>query len=102
MPAAQPRRKNADPEDSAAPLAAATTARRVQPFTSPTARLADELAVPAPSPVHQLQAELLQRTALAEVEAEAPYAGWFRLAFPLASSALLWAGILWGVGNLLA
>ncbi|WP_421839117.1 hypothetical protein [Novosphingobium sp.] len=64
------------------------------------ARLADELAVPAPSPVHQLQAELVQLTVSPEAEADQLYPGWFRLAFPLASSLLLWAAILWGASHL--
>jgi hypothetical protein len=70
------------------------------------ARLADDQAAPSPSPVHRLQAELAQLTepvlAPGEVGAEGLgeglYPGWFRLAFPLVSSAMLWAAILWGVG----
>jgi len=58
------------------------------------------MAVPAPSPVHRLQADLLQRTALHEPEAEPLYPGWLRIGFPLASSVLLWALILWGAARL--
>jgi hypothetical protein len=62
------------------------------------ARLADDLAVPAPSPVHRLQAGLAQLTTPGEAVAEGLYPGWFRLTFPMVTSALLWGAILWGVG----
>ncbi len=100
MPAAQPRPKCADSAVPVAPSAAAPGAR-LAPASSPTAaRLADELAVPARSPVHQLQAELVQRTTPADPDALPLYPGWFRIAFPLTSSALLWAAILWGASRL--
>ena len=68
-----------------------------------TARLADDQAVPMPSPVHRLQAGLAQLTSPEEASPEQErvdtlYPGWFRLAFPLAASAVLWAAILWSVG----
>ncbi len=65
-----------------------------------TARLADDQAVPMPSPVHRLQAGLAQLTSPEEERAEDLYPGWFRVAFPLAASAALWAVILWGFGVL--
>jgi hypothetical protein len=64
------------------------------------ARIADELAVPTPSPVHRLQAGLAQLTTSEEVPQEQLYPGWFRLIFPLAASLMLWAAILWGIGRL--
>ncbi len=64
------------------------------------ARIADDLAVPAPSPVHRLQADLVQLTAREEVCDERLYPGWFRVTFPLAASATLWAAIIWGIGQL--
>lgn len=100
MPAAQPRPESAVPAFPAAPPAAAPGARSAPASSSAAARLADELAVPAPSPVHQLQAELVQLTTPADPVAEQLYPGWFRLAFPLASSGLLWAAILWGASRL--
>lgn len=62
------------------------------------ARLADDFAVPAASPVHRLQANLAQLTAPADPRAEGLYPGWFRIGFPLGASALLWAAIIWGLG----
>lgn len=100
MPAVQRRRKSANPAVSAAPPPAAPEVLRAPASPSATARLADDLAVPAPSPVHQLQAELLQLTLPEAAESEELYPGWFRLAFPIASSALLWAAILWGASRL--
>jgi len=99
MPAAQPRRKSADPAASALRQAAGAEVARAAGPAAPTARLADELAVPARSPVHQMQAELLQLTLPEHVEAEDLYPGWFRLAFPITSSALLWAAIIWGASR---
>ncbi len=61
-----------------------------------SARLAGVGDAPVYSPVHRLQSEL--------AIFEAPerdsdhYPGWFRVSFPIASSAALWAAILWGVG----
>ncbi len=101
MPAAQPRPKSASSEGSAARPAAKPETFAAPAPSSPAARLADELAVPAPSPVHQLQAELVQLTIPPNTDAEPRYPGWFRLAFPLASSALLWAAILWGARRLI-
>lgn len=100
MPAAQPRPESAVSAASAWPTAAVPEASRAPASALPSARLADELAVPAPSPVHQLQAELVQLTAPPQEQEEVLYPGWFRLAFPLASSALLWAAILWGASRL--
>lgn len=60
------------------------------------ARLADDLAVPAPSPVHRLQADLAQLTTPEAEIADRLYPGWFRLIFPLSASVMLWAVILWG------
>ncbi|WP_421848370.1 hypothetical protein [Novosphingobium sp.] len=101
MPAAQPRPESAVSATPAVPPGAAPGARPAPASASAAARLADELAVPAPSPVHQLQAELAQLTAPPDPDAEQLYPGWFRLAFPLVSSALLWAAILWGASHLL-
>lgn len=100
MPVAQPRPESAISAAPAAPPAAAPEAARTPIPISPAARLADELALPAPSPVHQLQAELVQLTAPPQAEEEVLYPGWFRLAFPLGSSLLLWAAILWGASFL--
>ncbi|WP_054121099.1 hypothetical protein [Novosphingobium sp. AAP93] len=99
MSAAQPRRTSADPAASAMPQAAAPDVLGAPPSAAPAARLADELAVPARSPVHQLQAELLQLTVPEHIVPEDLYPGWFRLAFPIASSALLWAAIIWGASR---
>ncbi|GEN99796.1 hypothetical protein NSE01_16290 [Novosphingobium sediminis] len=99
MSAAQPRRKIADPAVSTAPGMAVPEAQHASALPPPSARLIDELAVPAASPVHQLQAELLQLTQPEEPQAEELYPGWFRLAFPIASSAFLWAAILWGASH---
>ncbi len=100
MPAAQPRPESAVPAASTQAPAAAPEALRAPVSASPAARLADELAFPARSPVHKLQAELLQLTMPEESPTEELYPGWFRLAFPIASSALLWAAILWGASRL--
>lgn len=99
MPAAQLRRKSADPAASAGLQAAAPELRIAPPSASPAARLADDLAVPTRSPVHQLQAELLQLTLPDHIEPEVLYPGWLCLAFPIASSALLWAAIIWGASH---
>lgn len=64
------------------------------------ARIADDLAVPTPSPVHRLQAGLAQLTTSEEVLRDRLYPGWFRLIFPLAASATLWAAIVWGFAQL--
>jgi hypothetical protein len=64
------------------------------------ARLADDLAVPTPSPVHRLQAGLAQLTTAEAVSQDRLYAGWFRVTFPLVASAALWAAILWGFAQL--
>lgn len=100
MPAARPRTKRAVSTILVAPPGAAPAALHAPAPSSPAARLADELAVPAPSPVHQLQAELVQLTTPADPQVERLYPGWFRLGFPLVSSALLWAAILWGASRL--
>jgi hypothetical protein len=50
--------------------------------------------------VHQLQAGLAQLTAPPWPAADPLYPGWLRIAFPLASSALLWAALLWGASRL--
>lgn len=101
MPAAQPRPESAVSTVPVVPPAAAPGAHPVPASASAAARLADEQAVPAPSPVHQLQAELVQLTTPADPVAEPLYPGWFRVAFPLVSSALLWAAILWGASLLI-
>jgi len=100
MPVAQPRPESAVSAVSAAFPEAAPGAREAPQPPAPAARLADDLAVPAPSPVHQLQAGLVQLTIPGAPETEPLYPGWFRLGFPLAASALLWAGILWGASRL--
>ena len=104
MPVAQPRPESAVSAVSAAFPDAAPGAREAPQPPAPAARLADDLAVPAPSPVHRLQAELAQLTtppeAVAGLAAEVAYPGWFRICFPLASSLLLWAAILWGVSGI--
>lgn len=64
--------------------------------TQRAARLAGAGDRPVHSPVHRLQSELAVFEA-PERQAH-HYPGWFRLAFPVASSAVLWAAILWGVG----
>lgn len=99
MPAAQPRPESARPAASAQSPAAGPEPLRVPASTASAARLADELAFPARSPVHKLQAELLKLTTPEQVPDEELYPGWFRLGFPLASSALLWAAILWGASR---
>lgn len=99
MPAVQPRPESVVTTVSALSPDASPEGIHPSPPASPAARLADELAVPAPSPVHQLQAELVQLTAPAEADAIQLYPGWFRLAFPLASSLVLWAMILWGASR---
>lgn len=43
------------------------------------------------SPVHGLQAGLAVFEGVVEPAAEARYPGWFRLGFPIAASAVLWA-----------
>lgn len=97
MPVAQPRHEGADHSAAQAkPLAGAASAWAGE--NPAGARLADDQAVPIPSPVHRLQAGLAQLTTPEEVRTEVLYPGWFRLAFPIASSVILWAGILWGVG----
>ncbi|MBX9885056.1 MAG: hypothetical protein K2X68_08795 [Novosphingobium sp.] len=101
MPAAQPRSERAVPTAPAASPAAAPRALHTPAPSSPAARLADELAVPAPSPVHRLQADLAQLTAPADLPADQLYPGWFRLGFPIASSALLWSVLLWGISRVL-
>ena len=79
----------------AAPLAAADPLREAGKPSA--ARLADDFAVPAPSPVHRLQADLAQLTTPEAETGDQLYPGWFRLIFPLSVSAMLWAVILWGV-----
>lgn len=61
-------------------------------------RLAGEADRHVESPVHRLQQGLAVLEDLTPDRAEERYPGWFRLAFPLSVSALMWAGILWGVG----
>lgn len=66
------------------------------------ARLAGDGDIPVTSPVHRLQHELsiLEQ---GEVQSHALatgvqlYPGWFRVAFPVGTSALLWAAIIWGI-----
>ncbi len=96
MSAARPLPEGAD---GAAPRAAQpASADPLREAGKPAAaRLADDLAVPAPSPVHRLQADLAQLTTPEAVAADRLYPGWFRLIFPLSASAMLWAVILWGV-----
>lgn len=101
MPAAKLRPESTVPARTGALSAAAPSVHGAPASSASVARLADELAVPAPSPVHQLQAELVQLTLSAEAEAEQLYPGWFRLVFPLASSLLLWAAILWSASRLI-
>lgn len=100
MPAAKLRPDSPVSAPPVAPSAAAPRALQGAAASASVARLADELAIPAPSPVHQLQAELAQLTLTPEAEAEQLYPGWFRLAFPLASSFMLWVAILWGASLL--
>jgi hypothetical protein len=100
MTAAQPSPEGVRSAASAAPSKAADEAPRLPAESGVTARLADDLAVPAASPVHRLQAELVQFTRQVEPAAEPLYPGWFRLGFPVASSVLLWAAILWGLSRL--
>jgi hypothetical protein len=63
------------------------------------ARLADDPAVPATSPVHRLQAGLTELTSPPDLFAEELYPGWLRVAFPVVSSVLLWGTILWGTSR---
>ncbi|MEI6643558.1 MAG: hypothetical protein WCL10_16100 [Novosphingobium sp.] len=99
MPAPLPRAYSATTAPlPGAPDAGAEALRAPAKDASP-ARLADELAVPAPSPVHQLQAGLAQLTTPPEPLTDELYPGWMRVAFPVASSALLWAAIVWGVSR---
>lgn len=100
MPAARLRPESTVPARPVGPSAAVPQALDAPASSASVARLADELAVPARSPVHQLQAELAQLTLSPEADAEQLYPGWFRLAFPLASSLILWAVILWGASLL--
>ena len=100
MPAAKPRPERAISVTPVVSPPGVAISSRAPTGPVPPARLADELAVPAPSPVHQLQAGLAQLTAPAEPATEPLYPGWLRLAFPLASSALLWAALLWGASRL--
>ena len=62
------------------------------------ARLAGAGDTPVYSPVHRLQSELAVFERRARDEDH--YPGWFRMGLPIASSAALWAAILWGVGLL--
>ena len=100
MPAAKPRPESADSMAPAASSPGVAVSSHAPAGPVPPARLADELAVPAPSPVHQLQAGLAQFAAPPGPAAEPLYPGWLRIAFPLASSALLWAALLWGASRL--
>jgi len=79
-----------------APPAGEAPAEELEKFVA--ARLAHAKAAPTPSPVHRLQAELARLTPAEDVSAERLYPGWFRLAFPLVTSGLLWVAILWGTG----
>ncbi|MFM9936646.1 MAG: hypothetical protein ACKVOL_10675 [Novosphingobium sp.] len=97
MPVAQPHQEAVDHSAAQAKRFAGEASARAGENPA-AARLADDLAVPAPSPVHRLQDSLAQLIMPEEVPADVLYPGWFRLAFPIASSLLLWAGILWGVG----
>ena len=101
MSVTQPRPERAEHlaphEATVVSLAARTRAAR-EAGKPETARLADDRAVPTPSPVHRLHANLAQLTSAEQAPVEGLYPGWFRLAFPLSASALLWAAILWGVG----
>jgi hypothetical protein len=97
MPVAQPRQDRADQPVS--PAASAAGAVSIHEAAKPAAaRIVDDLAVPAPSPVHRLQADLAQLTTVGDVRADDTYPGWLRLGFPLAASLLLWAAILRGSG----
>ncbi len=107
MPVARPRSEDPVSAAPAAPPEAGQTAPRApareQADPLAPARLADELAIPAPSPVHRMQAELAQLAAPApagtDLPEEAVYPGWFRVCFPLAASALLWTAIAWGISR---
>lgn len=104
MSAAQPRPESATSAVSGGPAESRPAASHA-PGSAPTlpfpqARLADELAIPAPSPVHQLQAELVQLTRTPEPAPEPSYPGWFRLGFPITVSVVMWAAILWGASRL--
>lgn len=75
---------------------------RFDPVPVPKSRAAPRLAGDTDafvaSPVHRLRSGLAVLEDL-EFEARADrYPGWFRIGFPLTSSALLWAAILWSVG----
>jgi len=101
MPVTKPRQDGADhtAHRSTHQIAPPAGSEPVREAGKPaTARLVDDQAVPTPSPVHRLQAGLAQLTSPEEVRDDALYPGWFRVAFPLAASAVLWAAILWGFG----
>lgn len=95
-----------DDDWAALPLFRAASQRQAEGHRH--ARLADETAVPTPSPVHRLQAELAEFAAptavpdpdLGQAVAVALYPGWFRVAFPIAASGALWAAIVMAVGAL--
>ncbi|NML93223.1 hypothetical protein [Novosphingobium olei] len=66
------------------------------------ARLAGDGDVPIVSPVHRLQHELSmfergEVAAAAAADGEYRYPGWFRVAFPVGASAVLWSAIIWGI-----
>lgn len=96
MPVARPVREALDATALRGPSTAAPERPR-EARRPAVARIADDLAVPTPSPVHRLQANLAQFTTAEEVSRDRLYPGWFRLIFPLAASATLWAAIVWGI-----
>jgi hypothetical protein len=85
-------------EDIPMPLAKFRFIPAPEPENRAAPRLAGEEDAFVASPVHALQSGLAvleqSRTDLREDR----YPGWFRLGFPLVSSALLWSAILWSVG----
>lgn len=71
-----------------------------EPETRAAPRLAGEADRFVASPVHRLQSGLAVLEELEQRADDDRYPGWFRLAFPIVSSAALWAAILWAAGLL--
>lgn len=75
---------------------------RYVPAPEPELRAAPWLASEADravaSPVHLLQSGLAAFAEAGQQAKDDRYPGWFRLGFPLVSSAFLWSLILWGAG----
>lgn len=64
-------------------------------------RLADARDDYVPSPVHRMQAGLVAEPCQTHAANDDLYPGWFRIAFPVAASVLLWTGIA-GIAGLLS